>query len=183
MDSNLTNGLTEVENNKLSSMLKDEAYIKEFCNYVIFEGMSKNQAWIKTFGISIEMNNNLITKMYRWVKKKEVQDWLGKANKSLEVDWIDKRVNALGHLYNIGMSGEDKRNIDALDRFLSHLNREENKIRLDINGATQVNIVQIVQDKLSMIVNGATISPNGSILNTPQSRADNAIDAILLRDK
>ena len=81
------------------------------------------------------------------------------------------------------MADEGKTNVDALDKFLSHLNREENKIKLDIGNVGQINIVQIVQDKLSMITMGATINPNGQIDNSSRTRADNAIDAILLRDK
>lgn len=168
---------------KLNTMLSDEKYIKEFSNYVIFDGLNKTEAWVKTFNVEYPLSPSMQTKMYRWIKKDTIQKWLEKANKSLEVDWIDKRVNALQHLYNIGMADEGKTNVDALDKFLSHLNREENKIKLDIGNVGQINIVQIVQEKLNMITMGATINPNGQIENSNRTRADNAIDAILLRDK
>ncbi len=168
---------------ELNIKLSDEKYIKEFCNYVIFDGLNKTEAWIKTFNVQTPLTPSLQTKLYRWIKREPVQKWLEKANKSLEVDWIDKRVNALQHLYNIGMADEGKTNVDALDKFLSHLNREENKIKLDIGNVGQINIVQIVQDKLNMITMGATINPNGQIDNSSRARADNAIDAILLKDK
>ncbi len=92
---------------ELNIKLKDEKYIKEFSNYVIFEGMSKVEAWTKTFGVQMPISNNMQTKMYRWIKKDVVQKWLVKANKSLEVDWIDKRVNALQHLFDMGMNKEN----------------------------------------------------------------------------
>ena len=160
---------------ELNTMLKDEQFIKEFANYVIFEGMTNPQAWTKTFRVDSPMSDSHKTKMYRWLKKDQVQKWLTKANKSLEVDWIDKRVNALQHLYDIGTDGEalPKDKVAALDKFLTHLNKEENKIKLDIGNA-QVNIVQIVQDKLSQITDGSTIQPD--CLPSPKYRSK--VDAI-----
>jgi len=173
------------DNEELNIKLKDEKYIKEFSNYVIFEGMTKLEAWTTTFDVSLPITNSMQTKLYRWIKKDAVQKWLIKANKTLEVDWIDKRVNALQHLYSIGTDKDnsEKAQIDALDRFLTHLNKEENKIKLDL-GNSQVNIVQIVQEKLATITNGAIIQPSGQIKeSTFASRADDAIDAIILKGK
>ncbi len=167
---------------ELNIMLKEDDRIKEFSNYVIFDGMNKTEAWVKTFNVKHPLSPSMQTKMYRWIKREPVQKWLVKANKSLEVDWIDKRVNALQHLYAIGMADESKTNVDALDKFLSHLNREENKIKIDMGNAGQINIVQIVQDKLNTITAGATINPSGQIENAYKDRADNAIDAIIMKD-
>ncbi len=51
-------------------------------------------------------------------------------------------------------------------------------------GNSQVNIVQVVQDKLATITNGAIIQPSGQIeKSTYSSRADSAIDAIIMKDK
>ena len=180
------NEITEpTDNEELNIKLKDEKYIKEFSNYVIFEGMTKVEAWTTTFDVELPITNSMQTKMYRWVKKEAVQKWLVKANKTLEVDWIDKRVNALQHLYSLGIDKDapPKAQIDALDRFLTHLNKEENKIKLDL-GNSQVNIVQIVQDKLATITNGAIINPSGQIKeSTYSSRADEAMEAIILKGK
>jgi len=170
---------------ELTLMLREDRYIKEFCNYLHFEELSKVDAYCKTFRMKKPLGQSQQVRMYRWVKKKAVQEWLQKSIKSLEVDWIDKRVNALQHLYGLGTNAEnsEKTQIDALDKFLSHLNREENKIRLDMNGSTQVNIVQIVQDKLATITRGATIQPDLLSSGKEPTLADKAIDAILVKEK
>lgn len=171
------NGYPVICMDTLNNKLKEERYIQEFANYVTFDGLNKKDAWMQTFDVHPDlMNDSMQTKMYRWVKKDVVQKWLKKSVSSLEVDWIDKRVNALNHLYNIGTDVEtsDKMKIDALDKFLGHLNREEKKLSIDMNGATQVNIVQVVQDKLQQITQGAMIQPNGSI---------GYVDAELIGDK
>lgn len=153
-----------VDYKRLNNMMADEQYVKEFANYITFDGMSKPKAFCKVFGLDYPLTDSLTVKLYRWVKKDEVHEWLEKANSSLQVDWIDKRVNALQHLYNLGTDEDNptKIQVEALDKFLAHLNKEENKIRLDL-GNSQVNIVQVVQDKLSSITSGATISPTGEI--------------------
>lgn len=170
---------------ELNINMKDDKYIKEFCNYVVFEGMDKTQAFVATFDVAKPLSDVMKTKMYRWIKKDAVQKWLKKSNKSLEVDWIDKRINALQHLYDIGTDKEnsEKAQIDGLNVFLTHLNKEENKIRLDIGGSTQINIVQVVQDKLSMITNGSTVMPNGAISYDKKANDINALDAIMSKTK
>lgn len=147
---------------EITEMLKDENKIKEYANYVIFDLKSKREAWIETFNPDIPMSRAIEAKMYRWFQKPEVHKWMEKLNKSLEIDWIDKRVDSLQHLYKLGTNSEnsEKTQIDALDKFLTHLNKVENKITVDHQGLNQVNIIQIVQDKLSMITSGATIQPD-----------------------
>jgi len=147
---------------ELNKRLKDEQFIREFTNRVIFDGMSKPRAWCITFGVDYPLTPSQTTKMYRWLKKDEVHNWLERANNSLDVDWIDKRVNALYHLYSLGTDEDTqtKNRIAALDKFLTHLNKEESKIKLELGGSTQVNIIQVVQDSLSKITSGATIQPD-----------------------
>ena len=147
---------------ELNKRLKDEQFIREFTNKVIFDGMTKPKAWSATFGVDYPLTDVMKTKMYRWLKKDEVHNWLERANNSLDVDWIDKRVNALQHLYSLGTDEENqaKNRIDALDKFLTHLNKEESKIKLELGGSTQVNIIRVVQDSLSKITSGATIQPD-----------------------
>ena len=146
----------------ITEMLKDESKIKEYANYVIFDLKSKREAWIETFNPDVPMSRAVEAKMYRWFQKEEVKKWMEKLNKSLEIDWIDKRVDSLQHLYKLGTDSEnaEKIQIDALDKFLTHLNKVENKITLEHTGAQQVSIIQIVQDKLTQITKGATIQPD-----------------------
>ena len=59
--------------------------------------------------------------------------------------------------------------------------KADRTIKLDMGTNTQVNIVQVVQDKLNTITNGATINPDGLKAPETRSNADLAIDAILVR--
>lgn len=149
----------------LKPMLNDEKYVKEYVNYITFDGMDKKDAFCETFNVDNNMTQVMRNRMNRWVKREDVQKWLSKANRSLETDWIDKRVNAMNHLYNLGTNPEstDRIKIDALDKFLAHLNREESRIRLDIGENTQVNIVNVIQNKLNALTREATINPAGAI--------------------
>ena len=169
----------------ITEELKDDDKTKEYANYVILEGKSKRESWIMTFNPELPMPRAIEAKMYRWFQKDSVKKLMTKLNKSLEVDWIDKRVNALQHLFDIGTNSEssEKSQIDGLDKFLTHLNKVENKIVLETQGSNQINIIQVVQDRLATIVGGSTITPDGMIAKATGSNADNAIDAILVGNK
>ena len=168
---------------ELNGLLKDENKMKEYANYVILELKTKREAWIETFKPEVPMSRAVEAKMYRWFQNKNVVALMTKLNKSLEVDWIDKRVNSLQHLYKLGTNEDssEKSQIDALDKFLTHLNKVENKITLEHVGNQQVSIVQILQDKLATITNGATINPDGIQAPHNMTNADLAIDAILVK--
>lgn len=179
----------------LNTSLKDERKIQEFCNYVVFDGLSYAKAWIKTFEIEAEeLNNSMKTKMYRWVNKPMVQEWLKKANKSLEVDWMDKKVDILQRMYLIATDSlvkADGEKVDIPVKVQATTGKDwldavksDKTINLNVDGGNTVNIVQVVQDKLSAITSGATINPDGMVKEiTARDRADEAIDAIILKHK
>ena len=179
---------------ELNTLLKDEDRIKEFCNYIVFDGLTKPKAWSKAFNVEMPLSANMQTKMYRWLKKDAVVKWMGKANKSLEVDWIDKKVDVLNRMHCIAMdnlvspSGERievplKLQASTGKDWLDAV-KQDKTINLNVGDNNTVNIVQIVQDKLASITNGATINPDGiPYKETARDRADNAIDAIIMKDK
>ena len=56
------NEITEpTDNEELNIKLKDEKYIKEFSNYVIFEGMTKVEAWTTTFDVELPITPNNVS--------------------------------------------------------------------------------------------------------------------------
>ena len=138
-----------------------EEYIQEFIFRWITEKKSKSEAYALTFDCDQPLEQCQRTTLSRWMRKEEVQKWIKKADKALQIDWLDKRANGLEMLYNIGMNeDENTRNrIDAMDKFLNRLDKDQNKLMVDFGGS-QVNIVQIVQDKLAAITQGATIQPD-----------------------
>lgn len=157
-----------------------EEYIQEFISYWITDKMSKSDAYAKTFDCDKPLEQCQRTTLSRWIKKPEVEKWIKKADRSLQIDWLDKRVSGLEMLHNIGMdeNEETKDRISAMDKFLNRLDKEQNRLQVDLNGGTQVNIVQVVQDKLSQITGGATISPDGEYKKDVK-----AITADIIMDK
>lgn len=147
---------------RLTEMMFDEAHIKEFVNYIVFDGLTKKAAFHETFREFIDdegMTDSLTVKAYNWVKTERVQRWMEKANKSLEIDWLDKRVTALNDLFEIGINAEsNKEKISAYDTFLKHLGKEE-KNMINIMGDGKVNIIQVVQDKLESLTS-TSIQPD-----------------------
>jgi len=139
-----------------------EEYIQEFITYWITEKMSKSDAYAKTFECDSPLEQCQRTTLNRWMKKDVVQKWIKKADKALQIDWLDKRVSGLEMLHNIGMDENEatKNRIDAMDKFLNRLDKEQNRLQVDFGDNTQVNIVQIVSDKLQSITSGSTIQPD-----------------------
>lgn len=140
-----------------------EEYIQEFISYWITDKMSKSDAYAKTFECDKPLEQCQRTTLSRWFKKDEVQKWVRKADKSLQIDWLDKRVSGLEMLHNIGMNEEEntRDRISAMDKFLDKLDKEQNRLQVDLSGSTgQINIIQVVQDKLSQITSGSTIQPD-----------------------
>lgn len=128
----------------------------------MFDGDSKAKAFSKTFDVELPFDNTMTQRVYRWCKRDSVVRWLEKANKSLEVDWIDKRVNALNHLYRLGVEAENERNqIEALNVFLTKLDKESGS--LNINVENKVNVVKLVSEKLDKIA-GGVIDVDGEVM-------------------
>ena len=160
-----------------------EEYIQEFITYWITEKKSKSEAYALTFECDQPLEQCQRTTLSRWFKKDEVQKWVKKADKALQIDWLDKRVNALGAMYEMGMNEEESTKVraDVLDKFLNRLDKDQNRLQVDFNGTGTVNRVQIVQDKLNTITRGATLNPDGVQAIENKTNADNAIDAILVK--
>jgi len=155
---------------ELAVMLKDEQYIREFCNYVVIDLMKQTDAWVKTFRIDTPMLPSMRTKMHRWIQKDVVKKWMTKANKSLEIDWIDKKVDILERMYLMAtdeLKDKDGDKIEVPLKLQASTGKDwldaikaDKTIKVDMGENTQINIVQIVQDKLETITGGATIQPD-----------------------
>ena len=139
-----------------------EEYIQEFISYWITEKKSKSEAYALTFDCDQPLEQCQRTTLSRWLQKDEVKRWIKKADKSLQIDWLDKRVSGLQMLHDIGMDDNEKTQdrINAMDKFLNRLDKEQSRLQIDFGEGSQINIIQVVQDKLEKITNGATIMPD-----------------------
>ena len=71
-------------------------------------------------------------------------------------------ITAKGSFSTYVNEDEDtKDRIAAMDKFLNRLDKEQNRLQIGFDSQPQVNIIQVVQEKLSQITGGATISPDG----------------------
>jgi len=155
---------------ELKEMLKDEKYIREYANYIILDGMAKREAYIKTFRMDTPLTKAHEVRMYRWFKKDVVAKWVQKANKSLEVDWIDKKVDVLNRMHHIAMDtlkDMDGNKIDVPLKLQATAGKDwldaikaDKTINVNMGDNQTLNIVQIVQDKLESITSGSTIQPD-----------------------
>ena len=155
---------------ELKEMLSDENCIKEYANYIVLEHMNKREAWIKTFRPDTPMTGAMEARMYRWFNKDVVKKWITKANKSLEVDWIDKKVDILERMYKIAtdtlttLDGEKvevsvKQQASTGKDWLDAV-KADKTLKIDMGDNTTINIVQIMQDKLNLITDGSVIQPD-----------------------
>ncbi len=157
---------------ELNKKLKDDTYIKDFWNEVIFNKpkMSKPRAWSKVFGVDYPLSDSMTTKLYRWLRKPEVAKIGEKVNKGLEVDLLDNKIDILSRLHKIATDtlednyGEKinvpiKLQAETGKAWLDAI-KQDKSININMGEGTQVNIVQLVQDKLSAITQGATIQPD-----------------------
>ena len=158
---------------ELNSMLKDDVYIKDFWNKVTFDRLSKPKAWASTFRVDYPLSDSHTTKMYRWLRKKNVADTGDKVDRALSTDLMDNKLDILDRMYNIAMDNlvdEKGEKIPVSVKIQAETGKywldsvkQDKTINLNMTGDSQVNIVQIVQDKLQSITSGATIQPNGQI--------------------
>jgi len=155
---------------ELNTMLKDEIYIKDFWNKVIFDRMSKPKAWCSTFRVDYPLTPNMTTKMYRWLKKDIVQELGNKSDRALSVDLMDNKLDILDRMYKIATDKLEDENGNKIPvsvkiqaetgKYWLDSIKQDKTINLNVGGDTQVNIVQLVQDKLTAITQGATIQPD-----------------------
>ena len=188
---------------ELNSMLKDDIYIKDFWNRVTFDRMSKPKAWATTFRVDYPLTDSHTTKMYRWLKKPLVEDIGSKADRALSVDLMDNKLDILDRMYKIAMDKlEDEKGekipvsvkIQAeTGKYWLESVKQDKSINLNIQGGSQVNIVQVLDEKLASLTQGATISPDGAVemiehnkggqFAKTSDKSIKAIDAILVKDK
>lgn len=155
---------------QLNEKLKDDVYIKDFWNRVVFDGMTKPKAWSVTFGVDYPLEPTMQTKMYRWVKKDIVASIAKKINKGLEIDLLDNKMEILSRMHKIATDTlEDGKgnHIDVPLKIQAETGKSwldavksDKSININMNDGQQINIIQVVQDKLNRITDGATIQPD-----------------------
>lgn len=116
--------------------------------------------------------------MYRWLRKKNVEDIGRKTDRALSTDLLDNKLDILDRMYMIAMDklvDEKGNKIEVPVKIQAETGKswldaikQDKTINLNLGDNQTINIVQIVQDKLSAITSGSTIRPDGIIEHKPK---------------
>jgi len=124
-------------------------YIKaiEFTTYVV-GGSSYVQSYEKTFPNRVEKmkETSISSSASQYANGRLVKNMLERIYLNQHIFFIDKTINAKLKLYDIGMDSnvEDRERVSALDKFLTHTVKYENKSGAIINNFNQIGSVSIV---------------------------------------
>jgi len=160
-DDNILDGLIKYEDvlEKYGSGVTFANYMKaiEFVGYVV-GGSTYKKAYQQTFpSKTVGMNdNNLAVSSSRYANSSIVKNMLERVYLNQHIFFIDKTIQAKLKLYELGMDDEvnDRERVNALDKFLTHTAKYEEKAGAVINNFTQVgsvNIVNAIDEKLKKL--------------------------------
>jgi hypothetical protein len=113
-----------------------EMYIKavQFCSYVV-TGSSYTDAYRRTFPdrAAGKEGNTLTAFSSSYANGKLVKDILQRMTLNNNLLFMDKEFKARKKLFEIGMSGDGKTNVEALKVFLDNQYREKDKAGFEVN--------------------------------------------------
>ena len=164
---NILDGLIKYEDvlNNHGSGITFAHYMRaiEFVGYVV-GGSSYKKAYKLTFPLKAENmdGNNLNVSASRYANSTLVKNMLERIYLNQHIFFIDKTIQAKLELYRIGMGdGYEKDKINALDKFLTHTTKYEEKAGLTVNnfssGSQTVNIVNAIDGRLSKLAEVAQL--------------------------
>ena len=160
-DDNILDGLIKYEDvlGGYGSGITFANYMRaiEFVGYVV-GGSSYKNAYQKTFPAKTKQldNNNLNASASRYANSRLVKNMLERVYLNQHIFFIDKTIQAKLKLYELGMDNDvaERERVNALDKFLTHTAKYEDKSGLTINNFVQsgsVNIVNAIDDKLKRL--------------------------------
>lgn len=160
-DDNILDGLIKYEDvlENYGSGVTFANYMRaiEFVGYVVGSSSYK-KAYELTFPKKTTRldNNNLNVSASRYANSRLVKNMLERVYLNQHIFFIDKTIQAKMKLYELGMddSVSDRERVNALDKFLTHTAKYEDKSGLTINNFVQsgsVNIVNAIDDKLKKL--------------------------------
>ncbi len=134
----------------------------EFVTYVV-GGLSYSQAFAKTFPERNSESHKKYLSSYasQYANGNLVSNMLGRVYINQHIFFIDKTISAKLKLYDMGF--DEKVNyrdrVNALDKFLTHTKKDEEKASNVLNNYTinnsSINIVNAVDEKLAKLANMA----------------------------
>ena len=144
------------ERGKRKNTVKEYVQAIEFVSYII-GGLSYTEAYKKTFPTRVKGKDTkaISSSASQYTAGSLVSNMLNRIYLNQHVFFIDKTIQAKLELYNLGMTAQfDKDRVNALDKFLTHTAKYEDKSGLTINNFVQsgsVNIVNAIDDKLKRL--------------------------------
>ena len=134
-------------------------YIKavEFCTYVV-SGLDYTVAYKKTFPDRVE--KHIKNGKEEWISRyaniyangELVGSIMARIYMNQHIMFIDKAIKAKLELYDIGMNGNSEKNrVDALDKFLNHIKKEQEKAGIDINMTVNSNTIEELDKKMNQL--------------------------------
>ena len=160
-DDNILDGLIKYEDilGGYGSGITFANYMRaiEFVGYIV-GGSTYKDAYQKTFPTkTVGMNvNNLNASASRYANSRIVKNMLERVYLNQHIFFIDKTIQAKLKLYDLGMDNTvaERDRVNALDKFLVHTTKYEEKAGLNINNFVQngsINIVNAIDSKLSKL--------------------------------
>ena len=133
-------------------------YIKaiEFCTYVV-SGLGYSDAYRKCFPDRCEFKelSYVSASASQYSGSIIVSNMLSRIYLNQHIFFIDKVINAKMELYKIGTneSVSDRNRVDALDKFLTHTKKVEDRAGIDVQVNIQNNSIDILDKKLDSLAN------------------------------
>jgi len=134
------------EKGRRKNTVKEYVQAIEFVSYIV-GGLSYSEAYKKTFPVRVKGKDNktISSAASQYTAGSLVSGMLNRIYINQHVFFIDKTIQAKLELYKVGMGdGFDKDKINALDKFLVHTTKYEDKTSNIINNFNQVGSISIV---------------------------------------
>ncbi len=144
------------EKGKRKNTVKEYIQAIEFVSYVV-GGSSYSDAYKRTFPLRVKNKDAkaISSSASQYTAGSLVSGMLNRIYLNQHVFFIDKTIQAKLELYNLGMTAQfDKDRVNALDKFLTHTAKYEEKTSQTINNFVQsgsINIVNAIDDKLKKL--------------------------------
>jgi len=144
------------EKGRRKNTVKEYVQAIEFVSYIV-GGLSYSEAYKKTFPMRVKGKDAkaVSSAASQYTAGSLVSGMLNRVYLNQHVFFIDKTIQAKLELFNLGMTAEyDKDRVNALDKFLTHTAKYEEKTGAVINNFTQVgsvNIVNAIDEKLKKL--------------------------------